>query len=115
MEDLLAVSTGERHHLVRPGRGSADAQASVAFGDEPAGDGVANFVANAAQVAAAAEAEPRYRALQLVQYWALNEGRFGPIRPFTQAEARYAPFTDDRAPVEQLIDGLIFSEAGRRR
>ena len=48
-----------------------------------------------------------------MQYWALNEGRFGPIRPFTAAEARYAPFTDDRAPVEQLIDGLIFSEVAR--
>ena len=79
----------------------------------PAGDGVANFIANAAQVATAAEAEPRYRALQLVQYWALNEGRFGPIRPFTRADARTRPFTDDRAPVEQLIDGLILSEAGR--
>jgi hypothetical protein len=30
-----------------------------------------------------------------------------------RAEARSAPFTDDRAPVEQLIDGLILSEAGR--
>jgi MFS family permease len=81
--------------------------------NEPAGDGVENFVANTAQVAAAAEVEPRYRALQLVQYWALNEGRFGPIRPFSRAEARYAPFTDDKAPVEQLIDGLILSEAAR--
>jgi predicted membrane-bound spermidine synthase len=81
--------------------------------NEPAGDGVGNFITNAATVAAAAEAEPRYRALQLVQYWALNEGRFGPIRRFTQEEARYAPFTDDRAPVEQLIDGLIFSEVAR--
>ena len=81
--------------------------------NEPAGDGVANFIANAAQVAKAAEAEPRYRALQLVQYWALNEGRFGPIRRFTAAEARYEPFTDDRAPVERLIDELIFSEVAR--
>lgn len=81
--------------------------------NEPAGDGVANFVANATQVAAAAEAEPRYRALQLVQYWALNEGRYGPLRPFTRQDAATAPFTDDRAPVEQLIDGLILSEAGR--
>lgn len=81
--------------------------------NQPAGDGVANFVANAEAVARAAEAEPRYRALQLVQYWALNEGRFGPIRPFTRAEARTTPFSDDRAPVEQLIDGLILSEAAR--
>jgi spermidine synthase len=81
--------------------------------NEPAGDGVGNFVANAGTITEAAAREPRYRALQLVQYWALNEGRFGPIRPFTRAEARSAPFTDDRAPVEQLIDGLILSEAGR--
>lgn len=82
--------------------------------NQPAGDGVANFIANASAIATAAEAEPRYRALQLVQYWALNEGRYGPIRPFTAADARTAPFTDDRAPVELLIDGLILSEAGRR-
>jgi spermidine synthase/MFS family permease len=81
--------------------------------NQPAGDGVANFVANADAVTRAAEAEPRYRALQLVQYWALNEGRFGPIRPFTQLGARTTPFTDDRAPVEQLIDGLILAEAAR--
>jgi spermidine synthase len=82
--------------------------------NQPAGDGVANFIENASRVAEAAQAEPRYRALQLVQYWALNEGRFGPIRRFTREEARSAPFTDDRAPVEQLIDGLILSEAERR-
>lgn len=72
---------------------------------QPVGDGVANFIANAAQI------EPQ--ALQLVMYWALNEGRFGPMREFTRDQARYEPFTDDRAPVEQLIDGLIFSEAVR--
>jgi predicted membrane-bound spermidine synthase len=71
--------------------------------NQPVGDGHANFVANAGQV------EPQ--ALQLVMYWALNEGRFGPLREFTAAQARYTPFTDDRAPVEQLIDGLILSEA----
>jgi predicted membrane-bound spermidine synthase len=80
--------------------------------NRPVGDGVANFIDNAAAIAERAEAEPRYRALQLVQYWALNEGRFGPIRPFTRAEARTPPFTDDRAPVERLIDGLILSEVG---
>jgi predicted membrane-bound spermidine synthase len=82
--------------------------------NQPAGDGVANFIANAGAIATLAEGEPRLRALQLVQYWALNEGRFGPIRPFTAADARTAPFTDDRAPVERLIDGLILSEAGRQ-
>jgi hypothetical protein len=44
-------------------------------------------------------------------YWAQNEGRYGPVREFTREQARYAPFTDDHAPVEVLIDGLIFSEA----
>ncbi len=71
--------------------------------NEPVGDGVANFVANTGAL--------DVQALQLVAYWSLNEGRFGPVREFTADEARYTPFTDDRAPVEQLIDGLIFSAA----
>ncbi|RRR75032.1 MAG: spermidine synthase [Candidatus Viridilinea halotolerans] len=79
--------------------------------NQSVGDGVANFSNNSVAMATFAEAEPRYRALQLVMYWSLNEGRFGPVRPFTAAEARFAPFTDDRAPVEWLIDGLIFHEA----
>lgn len=73
--------------------------------NEPVGDGVANFVANSAQF--------DIQALQLVAYWAMNEGRFGPVREFTAADARYAPFTDDKAPVEQLIDGLIFDTVTR--
>lgn len=77
----------------------------------PAGDGTANFVANSAAMADLAAEETRYQALQLVMYWALNEGRFGPVRAFSAAEARFAPFTDDLAPVERLIDGLILSEA----
>jgi predicted membrane-bound spermidine synthase len=72
---------------------------------ESAGDGVQNFTDNAGRM--------QIKALQLVMYWSLNEGRFGPIRPFSPAQARYSPFTDDRAPVEQLIDGLILSEATR--
>ena len=52
-------------------------------------------------------------ALQLVMYWSLYEGSFGPLREFTPAMAQFQPFTDDHAPVEQLIDGLIFSEVGR--
>jgi predicted membrane-bound spermidine synthase len=70
---------------------------------EPVGDGAAHFAANAAQM--------EVPALQLVMYWAQNEGRYGPVREFTREQARYAPFTDDHAPVEVLIDGLIFSEA----
>ncbi|MGQ9611287.1 spermidine synthase [Chloroflexus sp.] len=73
--------------------------------NQPVGDGVINFVENTTQVD-----EP---ALQLVMYWSLYEGRFGPLREFTLAMAQFQPFTDDHAPVEQLIDGLIFSEVGR--
>ncbi|NTW00870.1 MAG: fused MFS/spermidine synthase, partial [Oscillochloris sp.] len=71
--------------------------------NEPAGDGVQNFSANAKLM--------QIQALQLVMYWSMNEGRFGPLREFTAEQARYTPFTDDRAPVEQLVDGLILSEA----
>jgi predicted membrane-bound spermidine synthase len=73
--------------------------------NEPAGDGVQNFIDNAGRM--------QIQALQLVMYWSLNEGRFGPVRVFSADQARYAPFTDDRAPVEQLVDGLILSEATR--
>jgi hypothetical protein len=71
--------------------------------NEPVGDGAANFIANTGAL--------DVQALQLVAYWALNEGRFGPVREFTADQARFSPFTDDRAPVERLIDGLIFSAA----
>ncbi|MCX7861120.1 MAG: fused MFS/spermidine synthase [Chloroflexus sp.] len=73
--------------------------------NQPVGDGVINFIENAARI--------DVPALQLVMYWSLYEGRFGPLREFTPAMAQFRPFTDDHAPVEQLIDGLIFSEAGR--
>ncbi|WP_129626987.1 spermidine synthase [Candidatus Oscillochloris fontis] len=73
--------------------------------NEPVGDGVQNFTANAEHMS--------IQALQLVMYWSVNEGRFGPIREFSPAQARYRPFTDDHAPVEQLIDGLILNEVTR--
>ncbi|OAN39414.1 spermidine synthase [Chloroflexus islandicus] len=73
--------------------------------NQPVGDGVVNFIENAARI--------DIPALQLVMYWSLYEGRFGPLREFTPAMAQFQPFTDDHAPVEQLIDGLIFSEAGK--
>ncbi|MCS6888072.1 fused MFS/spermidine synthase [Chloroflexus sp.] len=73
--------------------------------NQPVGDGVINFIENAARI--------DVPALQLVMYWSLYEGKFGPLREFTPAMAQFRPFTDDHAPVEQLIDGLIFSEAGR--
>ena len=70
--------------------------------NEPVSDGVQNFIDNAGRM--------QIQALQLVMYWSLNEGRFGPVRQFNANQARYAPFTDDRAPVEQLVDGLILNE-----
>jgi MFS family permease len=87
---------------------------AILFGvNQPAGDGVANFEQNNTLVAEAATKETRYQALQLVMYWALNEGRFGPVREFRPEQAAFTPFTDDLAPVERLIDGLILSEAER--
>ncbi len=73
--------------------------------NQPVGDGVVNFIENASRL--------DVPALQLVMYWSLYEGRYGPLREFTPAMAQFRPFTDDHAPVEQLIDGLIFSEARR--
>jgi predicted membrane-bound spermidine synthase len=73
--------------------------------NEPAGDGVQNFIDNAGRA--------QIQALQLVMYWSLNEGAYGTVRAFTADQARYAPFTDDRAPVELLVDGLILSEIRR--
>jgi predicted membrane-bound spermidine synthase len=68
----------------------------------PVGDGVANFKANAERL--------QHPALRTVMEWAIHEGR-GPMREFTPDMARFEPFTDDRAPVELLIDSLIFDEA----
>ncbi len=66
------------------------------------GDGAANFQANYARM--------QVPALHTVMEWAIAEGT-APVREFLPAEARYQPFTDDRAPVEQLIDSLIFDQA----
>ena len=82
--------------------------------NQPVGDGAANFSANQAALGQVIEREPHYRALWLVMQWAMTEGRFGPVREFTPAQARFTPFTDDLAPVETLIDGLILNEATRR-
>ena len=69
----------------------------------PVGDATLNFIDNADRL--------QTQALQLVAYWAMNEGRYGPLREFTREQAATQPFTDDHAPVELLIDGLIVSEA----
>ena len=72
--------------------------------NRPVGNGVANFRANQERM--------QVPALRQVMEWALTKGR-GPVREFTAADAQFAPFTDDHAPVEQLIDSLILNEAKR--
>lgn len=66
------------------------------------GDGLAHFEANAAQT--------RIPALMVVMDWALHYGS-EPMREFMPDQARFKPFTDDHAPVEMLIDTMMFSEA----
>ncbi len=73
--------------------------------NQPVGDGIIHFIENAARI--------DIPALQLVMAWSLYEGRFGPLREFTPEMVQFRPFTDDHAPVEQLIDGIIFSEANK--
>ena len=70
--------------------------------NRPVGDGVANFQANYARM--------RVPALRAVMEWSLTRGQ-APVREFRPEGARFTPFTDDRAPVEQLIDSLIFDAA----
>ncbi|HWQ15595.1 MAG TPA: fused MFS/spermidine synthase [Roseiflexaceae bacterium] len=57
------------------------------------GDGLAHFVGNYGRIS-----EPALRAVMETVV----------ARRFDPAETRYTPFTDDRAPVEALIDSLIF-------
>jgi hypothetical protein len=66
------------------------------------GDGPAHFQANFARI--------QTPALQTVMDWSLNAG-VAPVREFDPASARFTPFTDDQAPVERLIDSLIFDQA----
>jgi predicted membrane-bound spermidine synthase len=71
--------------------------------NRPVGDGVANFQANFARM--------QVPVLRTVMGWSLTQAP--QPREFDSATARYEPFTDDKAPVEQLIDSLIFDEALR--
>mgnify|MGYP003378582634 CR=1 FL=1 len=57
------------------------------------GDGLVNFVANYGRTS-----DPSLRAVMETVV----------ARRFDPAEARFEPFTDDKAPVEALIDSLIF-------
>jgi predicted membrane-bound spermidine synthase len=65
------------------------------------GDGALNFQRNFEHVQ-----DPT---LKTVMEWSLNRGS-APVHEFLPSEARYEPFTDDKAPVEQLIDSLIFDQ-----
>ncbi|NOK63022.1 MAG: spermidine synthase [Chloroflexi bacterium AL-W] len=69
----------------------------------PVGDGVAHFEANLSQM--------QQPVLREVMNWAVNIAR--PLREFQSEDSTLEPFTDDKAPVEQLIDSLIFNEVAR--
>ncbi|MBK9943646.1 MAG: fused MFS/spermidine synthase [Kouleothrix sp.] len=69
--------------------------------NQPVGDGVRNFQRNFERT--------QVPVLHTVMDWSLRLGA-APVREFQPADARYAPFTDDKAPVEQLIDSLIFDQ-----
>lgn len=70
--------------------------------NRPVGDGVAHFRANFERMPVPV--------LRTVMDWSLNHGS-RPIREFHPSDTHYVPFTDDQAPVEQLIDSLIFDAA----
>jgi predicted O-methyltransferase YrrM len=86
-------------------RASRAASNAIIIGvNRPVGNGVGHFAANARRIT--------HPALRQVMHWALQEGA-GPLREFTPDQADYAPFTDDHAPVESLIDALVLDEARR--
>jgi predicted membrane-bound spermidine synthase len=71
--------------------------------NQPVGDGVAHFRANAARL-------PSGSVLRVVMDRAINEGK-KPVREVLPEEvASIRPFTDDLAPIEQLIDSMIARE-----
>lgn len=70
--------------------------------NRPVGDGVQNFIANAQRM--------QNPVLRTVMDWSIRLGE-QPVREFLPEQARITPFTDDKAPVEQLVDSLIFDEA----
>jgi predicted membrane-bound spermidine synthase len=82
-----------------------DATNAILVGvNQPVGNGAAHFEANGRRMTVPA--------LQLVMGWALYGGPT-PIYEFTPDQAKFPPFTDDRAPVEYMIDTMIFREATR--
>jgi len=71
----------------------------------PVGDGAAHLAAHAAQLG-----DPTL--VQVLQ-WALFAGA-QPVREFVPQAADPPPFTDDRAPLEQLVDALLMEQLGRQ-
>ena len=69
--------------------------------NRPVGDGALNFKQNYDRM--------QVPVLHTVMDWALRLGA-APVHEFLPTDARYAAFTDDKAPVEQLIDSLIFAQ-----
>ena len=69
--------------------------------NKPVGNGALNFQQNFERM--------QMPVLRTVMDWSLRFGA-APVREFLPSEARYEPFTDDKAPVEQLIDSLIFDQ-----
>ena len=69
--------------------------------NRPVGDGALNFQRNFKRM--------QVPVLRTVMDWALRLGA-APVHEFLPTDARYAAFTDDKAPVEQLIDSLIFAQ-----
>lgn len=75
----------------------------------PVGDGVANFRANAERLQAE---DPIFASIMQAAQEGSNRGGKLPLRAWTDADVAAArPFTDDWAPVEWVIDQLIFRAA----
>lgn len=73
--------------------------------NRPVGDGVGNFIANYEQID-----EPALRQVMEWSFALYTDETRDPIREFNPADAPLPPLTDDRAPVEQLIDLMILDE-----
>jgi len=69
--------------------------------NQPVGDGALNFQQNFERM--------QMPVLRTVMDWSLRLGA-APVREFLPTDVRFEPFTDDKAPVEQLIDSLIFNQ-----
>jgi predicted membrane-bound spermidine synthase len=69
--------------------------------NQPVGDGALNFKQNFDRM--------QVPVLRTVMDWSLRLGA-APVREFLATDVRFEPFTDDKAPVEQLIDSLIFNQ-----